>query len=62
MYINDNLATIPLSFRIYVRYHLLYNRITKRAYIGILEYISRKDGTDVLHNLARSSKPKSFSK
>lgn len=62
MYINDNLATIPLSLRIYIHYFHLYNRITNKAYIGKLAYISRKDGTDVLHNLATSSKLKSFSK
>lgn len=62
MYVNDTLATISLLFRINIFYYHLYYRITNKVYVGILAYSSGEGGTEVLHNWARSSKLKSFSK
>jgi len=62
MCVNDNPATISLLFRIYVFYDHLYYKITNKVYVSILACSSGEDGTEVLHNWARSSKLKSFSK
>lgn len=62
MYVDDNLATISLLFKIYISYCYLYYRIINKVYVGILAHGSGEGGMEVLHNWARISKLKSFSK